>query len=89
MTRWKRDARGVRVVREGLPLLEAIMVQVRIIETALRATPLVRAIVKITVKNAVCEESLATAYGVLDCEFGFGSHEWSCPKTSCPAPIRG
>ena len=38
---------------------------------ALRAAPLVRAKVKITVKNAVCEESSATAYGVFDWAFGF------------------
>ena len=43
-----------------------------------RAAPLVRVKVKITVKNAVCEESSATAYGVFDREFGFRSHEWSC-----------
>ena len=34
--------------------------------------------VKITVKNAVSEESSATAYRVFDWEFGLHSHEWSC-----------
>ena len=43
-----------------------------------RAAPLVRVKTKITVKNAVCEESSATAYGDFDCEFDFDSHEWSC-----------
>ena len=46
----------------------------------LRAAPLVRAKVKITVKNAVYEESSATAYGVIDWEFGFHSHKWSCSQ---------
>ena len=33
--------------------------------------------VKFTVKNALCDESLATEYGVFDCDFDFDSHEWS------------
>ena len=43
---------------------------------------------KIIVKNAVCEESSATAYGVFDCEFDFDSHEWSCSNSYnfCPGP---
>ena len=32
---------------------------------------------KIIVKNAVCEESSATTYGVFYCDFLFGLHEWS------------
>ena len=44
----------------------------------IRAAPLVRAKVKITVKNAVCPSLPIAAYGVFDCEFGFPSHEWSC-----------
>ncbi len=36
--------------------------------------------VKITGKFSVCEESSATGYGVFDCDFPFGSHEWSCFK---------
>ena len=44
---------------------------------SLRATLLVRAKVKITVKNTVFEESTVSAYGVFDCEFGFHSHDWS------------
>ena len=43
-----------------------------------RAAPLVRANVKITVKNTVCPSLPFAAYGVFDCEFGFPSHEWSC-----------
>ncbi len=35
---------------------------------------------KFTGKNAVCEESSATAYGVFDCEFYYDSHDWSCSK---------
>ena len=34
--------------------------------------------VKITDRNAVCEESSATTTGVFDLEFGFDSPEWSC-----------
>ena len=34
--------------------------------------------VKLTVKNAVCEES--SANGECDCEFNFDSHEWSCSE---------
>ena len=45
---------------------------------SLTAAPLVRAKVKITVKNVVCEESSVISYGVFDWEFGFHSHEWSC-----------
>ena len=48
----------------------------------LRAAVLVRVKVNFTVKNTGCEESLATAYGVFDCEFDFGSHEWSCSKST-------
>ncbi len=39
----------------------------------MRAAPLVRVKVKFTVKNAVREESSATAYGVFDCDFCFDS----------------
>ena len=38
--------------------------------------------VKITVKNAVWDESSATSSCVLDCDFDFDSHEWSCCNTS-------
>ncbi len=45
--------------------------------------------IKFTVKNAVGEESLVTAYGVFDSEFDFDWHEWSCSdlvhgERSCP-----
>ncbi len=56
---------------------------------AVRAAPLVRAKVKITVKNVVCEESSASTYGVFDWEFGFDSQEWSCshdPKRTSMTP---
>ena len=59
--------------RETVRRLEADLTQVR-------AAPLVRVKVKITVKNAVCEESSATANGAFDCEFVFGSDEWSCSQ---------
>ncbi len=49
----------------------------------LRAALLVRVKAKVTVRNAVCEASSATAFGVFDCECDFGSHEWSCPKQFC------
>ena len=49
--------------------------------TALRAAPRVRVKAKIAVKNAVCEESSATADAMFDCEFAFDSHEWSCFNT--------
>ncbi len=39
-------------------------------EASLRAAPLVRANVKITVKNTVCEESSVSAYGVLTGNLG-------------------
>ena len=43
---------------------------------------MLRAALKTTGKNAVWEESSATASGVLTNEFDFGSHEWSCsPQT--------
>ena len=45
-----------------------------------RAAPLVRVKVKFTVKNAVCEESSAIAYGVFDCEFAYHSHQWICSQ---------
>ena len=48
-----------------------------------RAAPLVRVIVKFTVKNAVCGTSSAIAYGVFDREFGFDSHEWRCSQWPC------
>ena len=39
----------------------------------IRAAPLLRAKVKITVKHTVCEESSVSQYGVFDWEFGFDS----------------
>ena len=54
--------------------------QVRLLNYCLRAAPLVRAKVKITVKNTVCEESSVSAYGVFDWQFDFASHEWSCSE---------
>ncbi len=42
-------------------------------ERSLRANPLSKVKVKCTVKNAVREESSATAYGVFACEFDFDS----------------
>ncbi len=51
------------------------------VTSSLRAAPLVRA--KVNIINAVCEESSATPYDVLDLEFGFHSHEWIlCSKTA-------
>ncbi len=51
-----------------------------------RAAPLVRVTVKITVKNATCEESSATEYGVFDCDFDFDSQEWGGSEFS---PLSG
>ena len=42
-----------------------------------RATPLLRVIVEITVKFPVCSKPKTHACGVFDCEFDFGSQEWS------------
>ncbi len=42
-----------------------------------RETPLLRVIVKFTVKNAVCMSLRLTAYGEFDCEFDCDSQEWS------------
>ena len=42
-----------------------------------RATPLLRVIVKFTVKHAVCM-SLRRFF---DCEFDYDSQEWSCSKS--------
>ncbi len=51
------------------------------LQRKLRAGPLVRGKAKTTVKNAVCEESSVSAYGVFDCQFDFDSHERSCSHT--------
>ena len=42
-----------------------------------RAAPLVRVKAKFTVRNAVCCRRRRITYGVLYCEFGFDSPEWS------------
>ena len=44
----------------------------------IRATPLLRVIVKFTVKNAVCMSLRLAADGEFDCEFDYDSQEWSC-----------
>ncbi len=54
----------------------------------LRATPLLKVIVKYTVKKAVCTSPRLTAYGELDCEFDFDSQEWSCSYT-CISSTQG
>ncbi len=53
-----------------------------------RAAPLVRVSAKFKVKNSVCEESSATAYGVFDREFDFaltsgGALIQNCALTNC------
>ena len=50
-------------------------------ESGQRAKPLLRVKVRITVKNAGCEESSATAYGLFYSEFDFDSQKWSCPDS--------
>ena len=51
----------------GPDAVSASIVMVRV----LRENPLLRVKVKFTVKNAVWEESSATAYGVFYCDFIF------------------
>ena len=43
-----------------------------------RVAPLLRVIVKFTVKFPVCNKPKTHAYGVLNCEFDYDSQEWSC-----------
>ena len=50
------------------------------ISSSFRATPLLRVIVKFTVKNAVCMGLRLPAYGEFDCEFDYDSQEWSCSE---------
>ena len=45
--------------------------------------PLVRVKAKFSVKNAVCCRRQLLAYGIFDCDFHFGSREWSCSKWGC------
>ncbi len=51
-------------------------------ESGLRATPLLRVIVKITVKFPVCSEPKTHAYGDFDGEFDYDSPEWGCSKSA-------
>ena len=46
----------------------------------MRATPLLRVIVKFTVENTVCMSLRLTAYGEFDCEVDYDSQEWSCSE---------
>ncbi len=75
------ETRNTRAAPIGAKLLIIQAVQGRLgrfygsSDSGLRAAPLERVKVKITVKNDLCEASSATAYGVLDCEFDFDSHE--------------
>ncbi len=52
----------------------------------IRAAPLVRAKVKITVKNAVCPSLPFAAYGVFECEFGFTRTSGDGLRTGVSAP---
>ena len=53
----------------------------------LRAAPLLRVIVKFTVKFPVCSKPKTHAYGVFDCEFDYDFQEWSCSDSSCVKSI--
>ena len=71
---------GERILQRNMPLVcycSRVMsdllssLQASSKKHALRATPLLRVIVKFTVKNAVCMSLRLTAYGEFDCEFDF------------------